>query len=65
VSRLIALSTQRSEMALCCKKSEKYLKILTTKWKPLKVVLENYFAKTSLQYDLGIIGSKINHGRSN
>ncbi|MDG2432453.1 tyrosine-protein kinase family protein [Flavobacterium sp.] len=61
VSRLIALSTQRSEMAYAVK-SEKIFKDFDNQMEAIKsVLLENIAsAKTSLQFDLGIIASKIN-----
>ena len=61
VSRLIALSAQRSEMAYAVK-SEKIFKDFDNQMEAVKsVLLENIAsAKTSLQFDLGTIASKIN-----
>ncbi len=61
VSKLIALSTQRSEMAYAVK-SEKIFKDFDNQMEAVKkVLLENIAtAKASLQYDLAMINSKIN-----
>ncbi|MGL5111681.1 MAG: polysaccharide biosynthesis tyrosine autokinase [Flavobacterium sp.] len=60
VSKLIALSTQRSEMAYAVK-SEKIFKDFDNQMAAIKnVLLENIVtAKQSLQYDLATINSKI------
>jgi polysaccharide biosynthesis transport protein len=60
VSKLIALSTQRSEMAYAVK-SEKIFKDFDNQMEAVKnVLLENIVtAKQSLQYDLATISSKI------
>ncbi|PKB17416.1 polysaccharide biosynthesis tyrosine autokinase [Flavobacterium sp. 5] len=61
VSKLIALSTQRSEMAYAVK-SEKIFRDFDNQMEAIKnVLLENIVtAKASLQYDLAMIQSKIN-----
>lgn len=61
VSKLIALSTQRSEMAYAVK-SEKIFKDFDNQMEAIKkVLLENIVtAKASLQHDLAMINSKIN-----
>lgn len=61
VSKLIALSTQRSEMAYAVK-SEKIFRDFDNQMEAVKnVLLENVAtAKSSLQYDLAIAQSKIN-----
>lgn len=61
VSKLISLSTQRSEMAYAVK-SEKIFKDFDNQMEAVKkVLLENIItAKASLEYDLAIINSKIN-----
>jgi succinoglycan biosynthesis transport protein ExoP len=65
VSKLIALSTQRSEMAYAVK-SEKIFRDFDNQMEAIKnVLLENITtAKASLQYDLAIIESKINETES-
>jgi succinoglycan biosynthesis transport protein ExoP len=65
VSRLIALSTQRSEMAYAVK-SEKIFRDFDNQMEAIKnVLLENITtAKASLQYDLATIESKINQTES-
>lgn len=66
VSKLIALSTQRSEMAYAVK-SEKIFKDFDNQMEAVKkVLLENIAtAKAALQYDLAMINSKINEAESN
>ena len=61
VSKLIALSTQRSEMAYAVK-SEKIFQEFDIQMEAVKkVLLENIStAKAALQYDLALISSKIN-----
>ena len=65
VSKLIALSTQRSEMAYAVK-SEKIFKDFDNQMEAVKkVLLENITtAKTALQYDLAMVNSKINETES-
>ncbi len=65
VSKLIALSTQRSEMAYAVK-SDKIFKDFDNQMEAVKnVLLENIAtAKASLQYDLAMINSKINEAES-
>jgi succinoglycan biosynthesis transport protein ExoP len=65
VSKLIALSTQRSEMAYAVK-SEKIFRDFDNQMEAVKnVLLENIGnAKSSLQYDLATIESKINQTES-
>jgi capsular exopolysaccharide synthesis family protein len=65
VSKLIALSTQRSEMAYAVK-SDKIFKDFDNQMEAIKNVLfENIAtAKASLQYDLAIVSSKINETES-
>lgn len=65
VSKLIALSTQRSEMAYAVK-SEKIFKDFDNKMEAIKsVLLENIAtAKSALQYDLASISTKINQTES-
>jgi capsular exopolysaccharide synthesis family protein len=65
VSKLIALSTQRSEMAYAVK-SEKIFKDFDNQMEAIKnVLLENIAtAKASLQYDLAMVSSKINETES-
>ena len=65
VSKLIALSTQRSEMAYAVK-SEKIFRDFDNQMEAVKnVLLENIAtAKGSLEYDLAIVGSKINQTES-
>ena len=65
VSKLIALSTQRSEMAYAVK-SEKIFKDFDNQMEAIKnVLLENIAtAKASLQYDLAMVSSKINQTES-
>ncbi len=62
VSKLIALSTQRSEMAYAVK-SEKIFQEFDIQMEAIKkVLLENISsAKVSLQYDLAMVSSKINN----
>jgi len=61
ISKLISLSTQRSEMAYAVK-SDKIFKDFDNQMEAIKrVLLENIAtAKASLQYDLAMITSKIN-----
>jgi capsular exopolysaccharide synthesis family protein len=65
VSKLIALSTQRSEMAYAVK-SEKIFKDFDNQMEAVKkVLLENIAtAKASLQYDLAMVNSKISETES-
>jgi succinoglycan biosynthesis transport protein ExoP len=65
VSKLIALSTQRSEMAYAVK-SEKIFKDFDNQMEAVKkVLLENIAtAKAALQYDLAMINGKINETES-
>jgi polysaccharide biosynthesis transport protein len=65
VSKLIALSTQRSEMAYAVK-SEKIFKDFDNQMEAIKkVLMENIAtAKTALQYDLAMVNSKINETES-
>ncbi|WP_304199906.1 polysaccharide biosynthesis tyrosine autokinase [Flavobacterium alvei] len=65
ISRLISLSTQRSEMAYAVK-SEKIFKDFDNQMEAVKkVLLENIAtAKTSLQYDMALVQSKINEAES-
>jgi succinoglycan biosynthesis transport protein ExoP len=65
VSKLIALSTQRSEMAYAVK-SEKIFRDFDNQMEAVKnVLLENITtAKASLQYDLATVESKINQTES-
>lgn len=65
VSKLIALSTQRSEMAYAVK-SDKIFKDFDNQMEAVKnVLLENITtAKASLQYDLAMVSSKINETES-
>nr|WP_315152538.1 polysaccharide biosynthesis tyrosine autokinase [uncultured Flavobacterium sp.] len=65
VSKLIALSTQRSEMAYAVK-SEKIFKDFDNQMMAIKnVLLENITtAKQTLQYDLAVIDSKIGASES-
>ncbi len=65
VSKLIALSTQRSEMAYAVK-SDKIFKDFDNQMQAVKnVLLENIAsAKASLHYDLAMINSKINEAES-
>ena len=65
VSKLISLSTQRSEMAYAVK-SEKIFKDFDNQMEAVKrVLLENIAtAKASLQYDLAMVESKINEAES-
>ncbi len=65
VSKLIALSTQRSEMAYAVK-SEKIFRDFDNQMEAVKnVLLENIAAaKSSLEYDLAIVSSKINQTES-
>ncbi|MCL6461069.1 MAG: polysaccharide biosynthesis tyrosine autokinase, partial [Flavobacterium micromati] len=65
VSKLIALSTQRSEMAYAVK-SDKIFKDFDNQMEAIKnVLLENIAtAKASLQYDLAMVSSKINETES-
>ena len=65
VSKLIALSTQRSEMAYAVK-SDKIFKDFDNQMAAVKnVLLENISAaKASLQYDLAKVNSKINETES-
>jgi succinoglycan biosynthesis transport protein ExoP len=65
VSKLIALSTQRSEMAYAVK-SEKIFRDFDNQMEAVKnVLLENITtAKAALQYDLALVESKINQAES-
>ena len=65
VSKLIALSAQRSEMAYAVK-SDKIFKDFDNQMEAIKnVLLENIAtAKTALQYDLAMVSSKINETES-
>lgn len=65
VSKLISLSTQRSEMAYAVK-SEKIFKDFDNQMEAVKkVLMENIAtAKTALQYDLAMVNSKINEAES-
>lgn len=65
VSKLIALSTQRSEMSYAVK-SEKIFRDFDNQMEAIKnVLLENITtAKASLQYDLALVESKINQTES-
>ena len=65
VSKLIALSTQRSEMAYAVK-SDKIFKDFDSQMEAIKnVLMENIgTAKASLQYDLAMVSSKINETES-
>ncbi|MNX62644.1 Tyrosine-protein kinase ptk [compost metagenome] len=65
VSKLISLSTQRSEMAYAVK-SDKLFKDFDNQMMAVKnVLLENISAaKASLQYDLAMVNSKINETES-
>ncbi|TDE29172.1 polysaccharide biosynthesis tyrosine autokinase [Flavobacterium ranwuense] len=65
VSKLIALSTQRSEMAYAVK-SDKIFKDFDNQMEAVKnVLLENIAtAKASLQYDLAMVSSKISETES-
>ena len=65
VSKLISLSTQRSEMAYAVK-SEKIFKDFDNQMEAVKkVLLENIAsAKSTLQYDLAMVESKINEAES-
>jgi len=65
VSKLISLSTQRSEMAYAVK-SDKIFKDFDNQMEAVKkVLLENIItAKASLQYDLAMVSSKINEAES-
>ncbi|KQW97661.1 polysaccharide biosynthesis tyrosine autokinase [Flavobacterium sp. Root420] len=65
VSKLIALSTQRSEMAYAVK-SEKIFKDFDNQMQALKsVLLENIAsAKSSLLYDLSLVNAKIGEAES-
>src|SRR6187402_2231988 len=65
VSKLIALSTQRSEMTYAVK-SEKIFRDFDNQMEAIKnVLLENInTAKSALQYDLALVESKINETES-
>jgi len=65
VSKLISLSTQRSEMAYAVK-SEKIFKDFDNQMEAIKkVLMENITtAKSALQYDLALVDSKINEAES-
>lgn len=65
VSKLIALSTQRSEMAYAVK-SEKIFRDFDNQMEAIKnVLLENIVtAKSSLEYDLAMVQSKVNQAES-
>lgn len=66
ISKLIALSTQRSEMAYAVK-SDKIFRDFDNQMEAIKsVLLENIVtAKSALQFDLGLINSKINQAEGN
>ena len=66
VSKLIALSTERSEMAYAVK-SDKIFREFDSQMEAIKnVLLENIAsAKSSLQFDLGLVNSKINQAEGN
>lgn len=66
ISKLIALSTQRSEMAYAVK-SDKIFKDFDSQMEAIKsVLLENITtAKSSLQFDLGLVNTKINQAEGN
>ncbi|KDN55337.1 polysaccharide biosynthesis tyrosine autokinase [Flavobacterium seoulense] len=66
ISKLISLSTQRSEMAYTVK-SDKIFRDFDNQMEAVKsVLLENIAsAKSALQFDLGLINSKINQVESN
>jgi capsular exopolysaccharide synthesis family protein len=66
ISKLIALSTQRSEMAYAVK-SDKIFRDFDNQMEAIKsVLLENIAsAKSSLQFDLGLMNSKINQAEGN
>ncbi|MEN9907234.1 MAG: hypothetical protein RLZZ540_375 [Bacteroidota bacterium] len=66
ISKLIALSTQRSEMAYAVK-SDKIFRDFDNQMEAIKsVLLENIAsAKSSLQFDLGLVNSKINQAEGN
>jgi capsular exopolysaccharide synthesis family protein len=66
ISKLIALSTQRSEMAYAVK-SEKIFKDFDNQMEAIKkVLLENIAsAKSALQFDLALVNSKINEAEGN
>lgn len=61
ISKLIALSTQRSEMAYAVK-SDKIFRDFDNQMEAIKsVLIENIAsAKSALQFDLGLVNSKIN-----
>jgi len=65
VSKLISLSTQRSEMAYAVK-SEKIFRDFDNQMEAVKkVLMENIAtAKAALQYDLAMVASKINEAES-
>lgn len=65
VSKLISLSTQRSELAYAVK-SEKIFKDFDNQMESVKkVLLENIgTAKSALQYDMALVESKINEAES-
>ncbi|WP_366184881.1 polysaccharide biosynthesis tyrosine autokinase [Flavobacterium ovatum] len=65
ISKLISLSTQRSEMAYAVK-SDKIFKDFDIQMDAIKnVLLENIStAKTSLQYDLTLVNNKINQAEN-
>ncbi|MFA9192800.1 polysaccharide biosynthesis tyrosine autokinase [Flavobacterium sp. FBOR7N2.3] len=66
VSKLIALSTQRSEMAYAVK-SDKLFRDFDNQMEAIKsVLIENIAsAKSALQFDLGLVNSKINQAEGN
>ena len=66
ISKLIALSTQRSEMAYAVK-SDKIFRDFDSQMEAIKsVLLENIAtAKSALQFDLGLVNSKINQAEGN
>ena len=66
ISKLIALSTQRSEMAYAVK-SDKIFRDFDNQMEAVKsVLIENIAsAKSALQFDLGLVNSKINQAEGN
>lgn len=66
ISKLIALSTQRSEMAYAVK-SDKIFREFDSQMEAVKsVLLENIVtAKAALQFDLNLVNSKINQAEGN
>ncbi len=66
ISKLISLSTQRSEMAYAVK-SDKIFRDFDNQMEAIKsVLIENIAtAKSALQFDLGLVNSKINQAEGN